>query len=114
MLELVPDKAVAELRAFSGGGGQVLFGTDVGYMNDFDTRREFRMMLQAGLDYRRILAALTTAPASRFGARQHTGCVHRGFDADLVVLGADPAEDVANFAKVRYTIRGGKIIYTAP
>jgi len=32
-------------------------------------------------------------------------------DADLVVLDADPAADAKNFAKVGYTIRGGKIIY---
>jgi hypothetical protein len=29
----------------------------------------------------------------------------------LVVLDADPAVDVRNFAKVGYTIRAGKIIY---
>jgi imidazolonepropionase-like amidohydrolase len=28
-----------------------------------------------------------------------------------VVLNADPAEDVTNFANVRFTIRGGRIIY---
>ena len=32
-------------------------------------------------------------------------------DADFVVLDADPAADVKNFAKVRYTVRGGKVIY---
>jgi predicted amidohydrolase YtcJ len=34
----------------------------------------------------------------------------KGMDADLVVLDADPAADVRNFAKVAYTIRGGKVI----
>jgi len=34
-------------------------------------------------------------------------------DADLVVLDADPASDVRNLAKVTYTIRGGKIIYSS-
>jgi hypothetical protein len=29
------------------------------------------------------------------------------------VLAADPAQDPANFANVRYTIRHGKIIYQA-
>jgi imidazolonepropionase-like amidohydrolase len=35
-------------------------------------------------------------------------------DADIVVLDADPATDVRNFAKVAYTIRAGKIIYSGP
>ena len=30
---------------------------------------------------------------------------------DLVVLGADPAQNTSAFAKVRYTIRGGEVIY---
>jgi imidazolonepropionase-like amidohydrolase len=31
--------------------------------------------------------------------------------ADLVVLEADPADDPANFAKVRCTIRAGRLTY---
>lgn len=49
-------------------------------------------------------------PATFFKAGK-TGKVLRGYDADLVVLGADPATDIRNFAKVEYTIRAGKIIY---
>ena len=33
-------------------------------------------------------------------------------DADLVVLDGDPAADAANFAKVRCTIRGGRLTYS--
>jgi imidazolonepropionase-like amidohydrolase len=35
-------------------------------------------------------------------------------DADLVVLKADPATDAANFATVRCTIRGGRLLHPAP
>ena len=31
-------------------------------------------------------------------------------DADLVVLGADPAHDVTAFSNVRYVIRSGKVM----
>ena len=33
-------------------------------------------------------------------------------DGDLVILSADPEKDVTAFSKVRYTIRGGKVIYS--
>jgi len=33
-------------------------------------------------------------------------------DADLVVLRADPAQDATAFSRVRYTIRGGNVIYS--
>jgi imidazolonepropionase-like amidohydrolase len=57
------------------------------------------------------LASLTTNPAAYFRATTK-GRVEKDLDADFVVLDADPAADVKNFAKVRYTIRGGSILYS--
>lgn len=102
---------VEQLRAFSAAGGQILFGTDVGYVTDYDTAEEFSLMKQAGMDFRQILASVTTAPAARFGFSGKTGKIARGMDADIVLLSGDPATDVKNFSKVKYTIRQGKIIY---
>jgi imidazolonepropionase-like amidohydrolase len=103
-------KMVEELRAFSQGGGEVLFGTDVGYTDHFDTTLEYVIMSQAGMTFPQILASLTTNPASRFRAL-HSGRVAKGMDADLVVLGSDPAADVSALAKVDYTSRGGTVVY---
>jgi imidazolonepropionase-like amidohydrolase len=105
-------KMVGELRAFSTGGGQVLFGTDVGYTDHYDTTMEFELMAKAGLDFRKILASLTTNPATQFSAAARSGRVQPGYDGDLVVLDADPARDVRNFARVRYTVRAGRMIYS--
>ncbi len=71
--DVVLGNAQAQLRAFAEAGGQVLFGTDIGYMPDYDPTDEYVFMQQAGLSYARILAALTTAPAERFGAAARTG-----------------------------------------
>ncbi len=102
---------VEELKAYADAGGQILFGTDVGYILQFDTAEEFTLMARAGLDFRRILASLTTNPAERFGYARTSGRIAKDFDADVVVLSDDPANDVTAFSKVRYTIRSGKIIY---
>jgi imidazolonepropionase-like amidohydrolase len=88
----------------------VLFGTDVGYVADFDTAEEFEQMGRAGMDYRQILTTLTTAPAARFGARAK-GRIERGMAADLVVLAGDPAADLRAFSTVRLTIRGGRVVF---
>jgi imidazolonepropionase-like amidohydrolase len=104
------EKMVAELRAFSQGGGEVLFGTDVGYTDHFDTTLEYVLMSQAGMTFPQILASLTTNPASRFHAL-HSGRVAKGMDADLVVLESDPAADVSALAMVDYTIRAGAVVY---
>jgi imidazolonepropionase-like amidohydrolase len=108
------DMAVQEVKSYSEAGGQILFGTDVGHINQFDTTEEFTLMSRAGMDFRQGLASLTTNPADRFGFAAHSGRVAKGMDADLVVLRADPSLDAAAFAKVKYTIRSGKIIHSEP
>jgi imidazolonepropionase-like amidohydrolase len=104
-------KAAQQLETFSRAGGQVLFGTDVGYTQHFDTSEEFKWMSRAGMSYQEILASLTTNPAQRFGYSAHSGRIAKGLDADLVVLDADPAQNTTAFSEVRYTIRGGQVIY---
>ncbi|MBL0124272.1 MAG: amidohydrolase family protein [Betaproteobacteria bacterium] len=105
------DASVAHVRTFIAAGGQVLFGTDVGYMNDADPAEEYLLMAKAGMSPMQILASLTTTPAARWKESGRRGRVAAGLDADLVVLGADPAADVANFATVRCTISRGRTIY---
>lgn len=103
------DQMVAELHAYSQAGGDILFGTDIGYTDRYDTTLEFTLMSRAGMSYRQILASLTTNPAHRFSGAA-SGRIERGQPADLVVLDADPAASPTAFSKVRYTIRSGKII----
>ena len=110
-LEKGMNKAALQLEAFSRAGGQVLFGTDVGYIEQFDTSEEFKWMSRAGMNFQEILASLTTNPAQRFGCATHSGRIAKGLDADLVVLSADPAQNTLAFSKVRYTIRRGEVIY---
>jgi imidazolonepropionase-like amidohydrolase len=106
-------QGIEQLRSFAAGGGTVLFGTDVGYMGDYDPTEEYRLMEEAGLDYRAILASLTANPARRFGAGEGNGQIAPGMDADLVLLENDPARDVAALAQVHTTIRGGRVIWEA-
>lgn len=103
--------ALQQLGVFAKDGGEILFGTDVGYVPDYSTTDEFILLSQAGLNFDQILTALTTAPARRFGMAQHSGRIAKGMDADIVLLKADPHTDSRHFSDVAYTIRNGKIIY---
>ncbi len=111
LVQMLVDAGVEQLRAFHQAGGTVLFGTDAGYMNDYDPTEEFVLMERAGMDYRQILASLTTAPAKRFGQATRKGQLRPGMDADVVILRGDPAKDIRAFAQVKYTLRSGKLIH---
>jgi imidazolonepropionase-like amidohydrolase len=114
-----PDAAhegiLREVKSYADAGGQILFGTDVGYLTDYPLlAREFVLLARAGLTFDQILAALTTAPAVRFGFAATTGRVAAGQDADLVVLSGDPTRDIRAFSRVVLTLRSGNVLYRDP
>jgi imidazolonepropionase-like amidohydrolase len=100
-----------EVGDLARAGGAILFGTDVGYMTDYDPTEEYVLMAGAGLDWRQILAALTTAPSQRFREEGRRGRIAPGMDADLTILTTDPSRDVSAFSRVRYAVRGGRVVY---
>ena len=108
------DLAVSQLRSYASAGGQILFGTDVGYIDQYDTTEEYELMAKAGMSFSQILDSLTTTPAKRFGYAAHSGRIAPGMDADLVVLRSDPAADVTALAHVVYTLRAGQWIFGKP
>jgi imidazolonepropionase-like amidohydrolase len=105
------DPICDEVRQFHALGGQLIFGTDVGYMTDYSTDTEFVELGKSGLDWRDILAMLTTNPSARMGVSNLKGTVTPGKLADLTILGADPADNLTNFARVEMVIRSGRVLW---
>ena len=108
----IVDTELGQLRAWLAIGGTVLFGSDLGAV-DPDPTEEYLLMSQAGMNFRQILASLTTSPAERFGKSNESGRVAAGLKADLVVLKNDPAGNIQALTDVRYTLRNGNIIFSA-
>jgi len=107
----VVNNGVNEIRAFNALGGIILFGTDVGYMDDPDPTEEYRLMARAGMTFQQILASLPTIPAHLFGVADRTGRITPGFDADLVFLGGDPSADITALAKVQCVLLRGRVLF---
>lgn len=105
------DPMRAEVGQFHQLGGMLIFGTDVGYMTDYSTQREFVELGKSGLDFKTVLGMLTTNPASRMGVSDSKGTVTPGKLADLTILSADPAVDLTNFSRVQAVIRSGKLLW---
>jgi imidazolonepropionase-like amidohydrolase len=105
------DPICAEVQQFHQLGGTLLFGTDVGYMTDYTTEGEFIELGKSGLDWRIVLAMLTTNPAARMGVSDSKGAVTPGKLADLTILDADPADDMKNFSRVHAVVRSGRVVW---
>ena len=105
------DPICAEVQQFHQLGGTLLFGTDVGYMTDYTTDGEFVELGKSGLDWKTVLAMLTTNPAARMGVSDSKGTISPGKLADLTVLSADPAVQLTNFSRVQAVIRSGSLVW---
>ncbi len=103
------------VRRFRALGGQLMFGTDTGFLTDYDIQEEYRQLSLCGFSFRDILAMLTTAPATRFGVQYQKGQIKAGMDGDLTILAGDPAATgPSSMTEVKFTIRQGRVIYEAP
>jgi imidazolonepropionase-like amidohydrolase len=102
---------VRQLADFFRAGGRVVFGTDVGYMADHDPADEVRLMVEAGLDFRAILDALTTRPAALLGREYRSGRLVAGRAGDLVVVDGRPDRAIETLGEVRLTVREGSVVY---
>ena len=85
------------------GSGTSAFGTLPG----ISLHNELAMLVDLGLTPRQALAA-ATLNVSRVFRWPRTGLVKAGYDADLVVLDADPTTDIRNLKRIRMVILRGE------
>ncbi len=108
------DNNIAEIRRvvrrFHELDGRLVFGTDTGYLTDYNVAEEFGQLTKAGFTWADILRMLTENPARLFKEQDSRGRIVPGMIADLTVLEADPATDSSAFSRVRYTIRNGRVV----
>lgn len=102
------------LRMQKAGVG-LLAGSDSGYSNNFTfpafaLHEELRMMVEAGLTPAEALRIATWNPARYFRQEAVAGTVDKGKRADLVLLSANPLEDISNTEKIDTVILHGKLL----
>ena len=76
--------------------------------------RELEVLVSgARLTPMQALVAATRNAARAIGVDSSRGTLETGKAADIVLLGANPAEDVTNTRKIRYVIKDGRIVFDA-
>ncbi|MEQ9465677.1 MAG: amidohydrolase family protein, partial [Haliea sp.] len=86
------------IKALSDAGGGLLVGTDSvipGYVPGFTVIDEIQSFGEAGLSSFKALEAATSAPARYLGVADDRGTVAVGKRADLILLDANPLEDLS-------------------
>ncbi len=96
--------AMENLRRIHEGGGLVAMGTDsgpVGRFQGYFEHVEMEMMVQSGMSEEAVLLSATGDAARCLGLEGTLGTLIPGAWADLVVLEADPRDDIRNTRRLR-------------
>lgn len=93
-------------------GVVLLAGTDIaarGITPGFSLHDELELLVEAGLSPLQALQAATRNPAQVL-KRKEQGTVQAGGIADLVLLDANPMDDIRNTRRIRAVIFGGRVL----
>jgi imidazolonepropionase-like amidohydrolase len=99
------------LKKLFDAGVKLAFGTDTGppaRFQGFFEHRELELMVQAGLTAAQALKIATFSTAECLRAEKDIGTLEKGKRADLIVLDANPLEDILNTRKINQVWIGGR------
>ena len=104
--------ALKLVKAFSDAGGKIYAGTDSANMSvpGLSMHQELELLVDAGLSPVKALQAATITPAELMRMSDRLGTVEVGKTGDLVILDANPLEDIRNARKIHRVISRGKVL----
>jgi hypothetical protein len=106
------------IRRWVQAGGKIMGGTDDPFpgATGFNQHMEMAMLVEVGLTPMQALKAMTIWGAEVMTARRRTpttppvGFIGAGTLADLVVLGANPLDNIDNTRRIERVMKGGRFI----
>jgi imidazolonepropionase-like amidohydrolase len=104
--------SMANLKILSDAGVLIATGTDAGNIGTLHASsylEELKAMQQSGMSNWKIIQASTINGAKIFGQENEFGTVSIGKKANLILLDANPVEDIENFIKINIVINKGKV-----
>jgi imidazolonepropionase-like amidohydrolase len=107
------DRAMRNTKRMLAAGVPVGVGSDGGSANDFPgamTHREMELLAQAGFSPVEIITSATRNGALALRKLDELGTIEAGKRADLLLLNANPLEDVRNFRKIDQLMLNGEWI----
>ena len=111
-------KLIAVVGDMHRAGVQLLTGSDFteashGTLAGADLHQELAFLVEAGLTPWEALKCATLNPAQFLGIQDSVGTIETGKRADLILLTADPLENINNTRTIESVILGGRLVEVA-
>jgi imidazolonepropionase-like amidohydrolase/Tol biopolymer transport system component len=100
--------AAKQLAKWAAGGGRLGFGSH-GEVQGIGAQWEMWMMASGGLPAHAVLKAATINSADAIGFAKQLGSLEPGKLADLLVLDANPLDDIRNTARIAHVMKNGRL-----
>ncbi len=110
---IYPDWSLFLIGRMHEAGVPIGAGTDtpIGYaIPGYSLHSELEYLVMAGLPPLEALRAATLRPAEFFGLENEMGAVREGYLADLVLLDANPLDDISATRGVRAVVTQGRLL----
>jgi imidazolonepropionase-like amidohydrolase len=102
----------ANLKSVADSGIPIVMGTDTGFFGVLlgaATQVELELMVEAGLTTAQVLRAATINAARMMGQEKQAGSIETGKLADLLILDANPLEDIRAVRRIHRVMKGGVV-----
>ena len=90
-------------------GVPIAFGTDTGVSPHGDNWREFTYMVEGGMPAAEAIVSATRSAAMLLNQWDNLGSVEPGKYADIIAVPGDPRENVEEFGRVHFVMKGGEV-----
>ena len=90
-------------------GVPIAFGTDTGVSPHGENWREFVYMVEAGMPATEAIVSATRSAAVLLNQWENLGSIEPGKYADIIAVPGDPREDVEEFGRVHFVMKGGEV-----
>jgi imidazolonepropionase-like amidohydrolase len=95
-------------------GVRISFGTDAAVFPHGQNAREFKLMVDLGMNPIEALKSATGNDAELLGIGQKAGTLEKGKLADVIAVPGDPTADITATEHVSFVMKEGKIIRQGP
>src|SRR6202048_5057209 len=91
-------------------GVKIGLGTDAAVFPHGQNAKEFKLMVDLGMQPIDALKSATANDAELLGIAQKTGTLEKGKLADVIAMPGDPTADITATERVSFVMKEGKII----